>query len=378
MSGMKRVLRALRLDKIAAVDEPCQEHASADIMKRAPEDLTSGGKIAKGLFEALRKGGFDCCDADIDASAEDFDAALGEQNISQQFWSDYYDATRALEDSLTSILKDDAVTVKPPMVAQSLQQFADHVETIMPGQLGKSLAEGIAALAGETGATVHKGVPMTDEMKKALGLDASASDADVVKAIGALNDTVAKAKTDAEEAAAKDKEKKEADGDDVAKMLATGDAFRAIDGTVITKAKAGDLYAVFKSQNDALAKQADELSKARDREEETGFAKRATDIGFGAEFGSTLRKAYGGDAAAQTEIEKRITGLQAQVAAGDVFKNFGHNNPAVGSAAEEFMAKVDEVKKANPSLTDAQAYSKAYTDPSNGDIKKRMKEEGAA
>lgn len=376
MSTMKRVLRALTLSKIAAVDAPCQEPALAAILKRAPEDLSQGGKMAKALFGALSKGGYVICNDDVDATAEDFDAALGEQTVSQKFWSDYYDATRALEESLTSILKDDAVTDKPPMVAQSLQQFADHVETIMPGQLGKSLAAGIAALAGETGATVHKGVPMTDELKKALGLEASATDADVMKAIGALNETVTKAKADAEAAEAeKAKKAAEPDGDEVAKMVATGDAFRAIDGSVITKAKAGDLYAVLKSQNDTLAKQADELSKARDREEETGFAKRAADIGFGAEFGPTLRKAYGGDAAAQIEIEKRILGLQAQVTAGDVFKNFGHNSPAAGSAAEELMAKVEEIKKAEPSLTDAQAYAKAYTDPANTDIKKRMKAE---
>jgi len=375
MSTMKRVLRALTLSKIAAVDAPCQEPALAAILKRAPEDLSQGGKMAKALFGALSKGGYVICGDDVDATAEDFDAALGEQTVSQKFWSDYYDATRALEESLTSILKDDAVTDKPPIVAQSLQQFADHVETIMPGQLGKSLAAGIAALAGETGATVHKGVVMTDELKKALGLEASATDADVMKAIGALNETVEKAKADKAEADAKANEKKEPDGDEVAKMVATGDAFRAIDGSVITKAKAGDLYAVLKSQNDTLAKQADELTKARDREEETSFAKRATDIGFGAEFGPTLRKAYGGDAAAQIEIEKRILGLQAQVSAGDVFKNFGHNSPAAGSAAEELMAKVEEIKKAEPGLTDAQAYAKAYTDPANTDIKKRMKAE---
>jgi hypothetical protein len=376
MSTMTRVLRALSLTKIAAVDAPCQEPALAAIMKRAPEDLSPGEKIAKGLFEALSKGGFDCCVGDVDATAEDFDAALGEQTVGQQFWSDYYDATRALEESLTSILKDDAVTDKPPMIAQSLQQFAEHVETIMPEQLGKSLAAGIAALAGSTGATVHKGVVMTDELKKALGLEASATDADVMKAIGTLNETAEKAKADAAALEAeKAKKPVEPDGDEVAKMVATGDAFRAIDGSVITKAKAGDLYAVLKSQNDTLAKQADELSKARDREEETSFAKRAIDIGFGPEFGPTLRKAYGGDSAAQIEIEKRILGLQNQAEAGGVFKNFGHNSPAAGSAAEELMAKVEEVKKADPSLTDAQAYTKAYTDPQNADIKKRMKAE---
>lgn len=45
------------------------------------------------------------------------------------------------------------------------------------------------------------------------------------------------------------------------------------------------------------------------------------------------------------------------------------------SAETEFMAKVDEVKKAHPNLTEAQAYSKAYTDRSNAPIVKRMRAE---
>lgn len=377
MTALKRVLHAFRLDKIAGVDNPCQEHASADIMKRAPEDLSNGGKIAKALFAALSKGGLDTCDADIDASAEDFDAALGEQTVSQQFWQDYYNSTRALEDSLTSILKDETVTDKAPMIAQSLQQFAEHVETIMPGQLGKSLAGGIAALAGQTGATVSKGDPMTDEMKKALGLEASASDADVLKAIGTLNETADKAKKDAAEA--EDKKKDELDGKEVAKALSAGDAFQTPEGVVITKRQVGDAtFAVLKGQNDRLAKQESELAKARDREEESGFAKRATDMGFGAEFGPTLRKAYGGDAAAQTEIEKRILGLQQQVESGEVFKNFGHSAPMEGTAQAELMVKVEEVKKAHPNLSDQQAYARAYTARENAPIVKRLKAEATA
>jgi hypothetical protein len=147
---------------------------------------------------------------------------------------------------------------------------------------------------------------------------------------------------------------------------------------VITKKAVGAAFVVLKSQNDQLAKQAADLEKAREREANADFTKRATDLGFGAEFGPTLRKAYGGDAAAQAEVEKRITGLNEQVAKGQLFANFGKISPEAGSAAAEFMAKVDAVKAANPRLTDAQAYSKAYTDRANGEIVKRMKAEAAS
>lgn len=50
----RRVLKQIRLDRIAAVDRPCQEHATVAIIKRAPPaDLTPRG-IAKATFaEAL-------------------------------------------------------------------------------------------------------------------------------------------------------------------------------------------------------------------------------------------------------------------------------------------------------------------------------------
>lgn len=42
---MKRTLRRIRLDKIAAVDMPCQQHATVAIIKRAPGSPTGGGMV---------------------------------------------------------------------------------------------------------------------------------------------------------------------------------------------------------------------------------------------------------------------------------------------------------------------------------------------
>lgn len=46
MSQVKRRLTSIRLDKIAGVDLPCQEHATVAIVKRAPEKLAKGSKEA--------------------------------------------------------------------------------------------------------------------------------------------------------------------------------------------------------------------------------------------------------------------------------------------------------------------------------------------
>jgi hypothetical protein len=190
-------------------------------------------------------------------------------------------------------------------------------------------------------------------------------------------DALAKANEEIEKAKAKPPADDDGDGD-MTKALASGDAFKTPDGTVITKKAVGDgTFAVLKSQNDRLVKAEADLAKAQDAELERSFAKRAEDWAR-SDFGPTLRKAYNGDAAAQIELEKRVAGLQKQVEEGDLFKSFGHNQPAADSATAEFMAKVDEVRKAHPNMTEAQAYSKAYTDRSNAPIVKRMKEEARA
>ena len=487
MSGVKRVLQALRLDKIAAVDLPCQEPAEAVILKRRddaeaaikakftadqrremaangeamkdgsypindgadlenaihaigrgndshaairahitrrakalglsdklPEAWSNGSKIAKALNEAIEKSGIKPAAilsvSDDDEGASDFNEALSEQQLTTEFWNTYYTGTSALQESLTSILKDDTVSDKSPLITEALQQFADYIEQILPGQIGKTLAAQVAKLAGSAGA-LSKGDVMSDELKKALGLPATASEADVLKAAEEIAKSAA---SNAALAKMSDKHKAfmdhpdaklpkggkdafasmspgerddhikanpiEPDEDDaIDKALRSGDAFRTPEGVVVRKAKVGaDIYDVLKSQNDRLVKQADELAKARERELEADFAKRATDAGLQSGFGSTLRKAYGGDVAAQNEVEKRIKALTAQVDAGDLFKTMGRGaSPGDGTASGEFAAKVSEVKAANPKLSEAQAYAKAYTDRANADIVKRMKTETA-
>ena len=163
--------------------------------------------------------------------------------------------------------------------------------------------------------------------------------------------------------------------DEMKKSLASGDAFRTPEGVIITKKAVGDTtFQVLKSQNDRIVKAEEDLKKAREADEERAFAKRAEDAGCTLAFGSTLRKAYSGDKAAQEELEKQIKALNEQVDKSNLFKSFGHGQEE-GSAIAEFTAKVEEVKKANPKLSDAGAFAKVYTDPANRDLKKRYDDE---
>jgi hypothetical protein len=342
---------------------------------KIPDTWGDGGKLAKSIYDAFQKSGIPLDDPDGDEGAQAFDEVLGEQELTSAFWDAWYKGTSALQESLCSIIKDDTIADKAGKITESLKQFADYVEQLVPGDIGKSLAAGIAASVGQAGTTT--GEVMTPELKKALGLPETATDADVLKAIADRDTELAKAKEDL--AKAKAKEPADDDADDMAKALASGDAFKTPEGQIITKKAVGDsTYAVLKSQNDRIVKAEADLAKAKDAEIDREFAKRAEDRGFGAEFGPTLRKAYNGDAAAQLELEKRIDALNKQIEEGDLFKSFGHKQPDADSATAEFMAKVADVQKAHPNLTEAQAYTKAYTDRANAPIVKRMKDEARA
>lgn len=59
-----------------------------------------------------------------------------------------------------------------------------------------------------------------------------------------------------------------------------------------------------------------------------------------------------------------------KLAFGPENESFAKQQPK--GAAAEFLSKVDEIQKAEPELTGPQAYTKAYTDPANFELKKRM------
>ncbi len=374
----KRVLTGLQLDKIAAVDAPCQEHASADILKR---DFTAEERrAAAARGEALPDGSFPI------ASVKDLENAI-------------HDIGRA---------KDEA-KAKAHIVARAKALGATDK---LPDGWSVSKSASSGDLKDNQGAS-----GMSAELKKALGLADTASDADIAKAVATALETVSTLqKANAlHEAIAKMSDKHKAfmnhpeaklpkggkdafasmsagerddhikanplddgDGDeDVAKALASGEAFRTPEGAVVAKRKVGaELFSVLKSQNDLLIKQGADLAKAKEDAAIAEFAKRATDIGFGTEFGPTLRKAYGGDSAAQAEVEKRITALQKQVSEGALFSNFGKSSPTEGSAEAELVAKAEEIRKANPKLSEHQARARAYTQ--HPDLYKRMKAEATA
>lgn len=335
-----------------------------------------------------------------------FDDALKAKEISQDFYQEFWEATDTLRESICSILCDDEAD-KDKLIDETLAQFTDHLRGFMPEDMKKALTAGNAAAVGEA----HKGVEKMDkELLKRLGLPETATAADVIKA---LDEEGKKMKADADKKVEKldageltymakmaapaqeafqamskaDRAKKmkdePADEDEakVAKALATGDAFKADDGTILTKrdfpTEAGFNFA--KGQAAKLATQAADIAKRDENEAIATFAKRATDLGFVAEFGETLRKAYKGDVTAIGKLETEIKALREQARVGKVFDELGHggSSPNGDSAYSQIMAKAQVLKAADPKLTIEQAFEKAFLDPANVDLKKRYATEAA-
>ena len=122
-----------------------------------------------------------------------------------------------------------------------------------------------------------------------------------------------------------------------------------------------------------------QLQKLLEERDVVSFGKRAVGLGIEESHGETLRKAYQGDAAAIGKLETLIKGMAEQIRTGKVFEEFGSaQKGAAATAKGEMQAKVDEMRKANPKLSQAQAFDKVYTDRANVDLKKRFDAEDAA
>lgn len=417
----KRIVHGLKLTKIAAVDFPCQEHALAAIHKArggkpvSCADITvwngevrkntTAGSVIRGAFcDAITKGGMSLTDGDADEGAQLFDAVLGTEKLTQKFWDDFYKGTNALQQSLLSIIKDDDVADKAAMIDNSLKEFAAYIGEILPGDVGKALAAGIAASIAGGARTTDQGVTMSDALKKALGLQPSATEAEMLKALED-RDTLAKgliapmtaahvsyfakvadpAAADAfQKMSAADRDKKMKDEPkedpetDMAKAIAAGTAFTSVDGAVIFKAKVGvETYAILKSMDDGRRADRAIIKAGEEATISKAYEEQAVDLGFAKSFAPTLRKAFNGDATAQAELAKEIKALRTQVDTGELFKEKGGASPKAGSAAAELEAKAAEYKKAHPDLSSEQAFSRVYKSRDNAALVQRYKAEAA-
>jgi hypothetical protein len=357
----------------------------APIAKLFPE-LGADGSV---LAAAIAK---DVGDGDPEEAVL-FDDALAAKEVTQEFQQEFWEATETLRISIASILCDDDAD-KEKLIGETLAQFADHLKGIMPDEMKKALAAGNAENTD--------GVQKMEAIKKLLGLPATASEADVLKAmeekekkdkaeggkdkVEKMSDkhsafmsnkkaTMPKGGKDAfQNMSAADRDKHMSDNpiedDDesvekINKAITAGNAFRAEDGTVLTKADfpTENGFNFAKGQAAKIATQAADILKRDEAAAVADFTKRATDMGFAADFGETLRKAFKGDAVSIGKLETEIKAMREQIRVGKLFGEQGSNSQTGGKGYDQLMAKAAELMKVEKGLTIEQAFAKVYETP---------------
>jgi hypothetical protein len=442
----KRILRELRLDKIAAVDKPCQEHATMTIMKRDESDdlywkrdfsdkereklAESGAAMSDGGFpivttadlknavraigrannpEAAKKHIIRrarALDA-VDMLPEDWEVkkmAEAVETIAKAWidpadgakpFSDFLEASMestryweameaagpiicALDNSLRSIAGDGTLDVEARQNAmrESVEAFMAQIRETMP-EIQEEIAEALTDLGKRSNAGNHAGdhvskkeKSMSDELKKVADLEKKV--ADLTKSLAEAQ-TIAKLSADErdhmdtlDEKGKKDflalspeerkaKVKKAAESDEVLK----------VDGAEIRKSAVGEAtFTVLKSQQAAIAKQAEDLKKAQDAAHFAELKKRASDefshLPGTVESKATILKAISTlDEEVRKGVEQVFSTAEKLMSNAFVMKGVNDGSTAAEGTPEATLNKrAKEIQKAE-NTTFEKAYAKA-------------------
>lgn len=267
-------------------------------------------------------------------------------------------ANAALQESVASIMADDDLVDKQSALDETLKQYGEHVETL-------------AASA----AKVEKGTPVTDDLKKQLD-DATAAIAKLTTDIAIVTKNLAIEKMSKDHKDYMDQLGSQ-DAKDAFASKSPDERDACMKDTPAKKSAAPDLPEHIKKQLEEAVDTKVRLAKLEEKDTRAEFAKKAVGLGLAESQGEMLRKAYSGDKEAMGEIEKLIKGQNEQIRTGKVFAEFGKVGGAPASAQDALKVKGDELRKADPTLTPEQAFTKAYGDPANRDLVAQSKQEHA-
>lgn len=378
---MPRLLKELVINDVSSVDRGAGEGVRVMLMKRhTPAEVAehlkraaSNDAAALSLGAALpgkdkqdltHKRDSNVIDMTglLRKDAVDFDTAQEVQETREAAWSmmdELNEAICALSCSVNSIMCDESVVDKSAAVAESFNQFQSYISGLKPEDMEKAMPnELITKQITDAVAAAMKGT--TEQITKLTAENAflklSPASQEFCKAFSDADKAAFIAKSDEDQAKDIEAAKKRATVElpaDVVKRLADADA-----NTVI-------------------------LKNLQEKDEVATFEKRAVALGFTADKGSIIRKAYGGDATAQAELDKLMGEMnKALVSArdtGKVFNEFGSLQGKIGKAYDAITAKADELRKteAGKGLSEAQAFTKVYTDPANAALVEQHKTESA-
>ena len=313
------------------------------------------------------------------------DALPDDWNVSKGVLAHVSHAARALLKSAASIIQTKEPVDKAALLAGSLGEFEDHLAGVIPGEIEKA-AEAAFQLAKDATMTEDEIAKAKAEAEKAKNKKPDGKteeeDDEAIKARCKKAETaLSKALGEIALLKMSDKHKEYMDAADMDADERKAFADKTPDERDEHMSKNPIEKSLPASITKALA-QAEEdrkvLKALQEKDEVLTFAKRATEIGLTEAQGETLRKAYRGDADAIKKLEQTIKGLNEQIRTGAVFKEFGTSLAGGdGTAHADLLAKAAELRKNDPKLSEASAFTKVYTDPANRDLKKRFDAEEA-
>lgn len=289
------------------------------------------------------------------------------------------EANCALYESICSIIDDDTVADKQAMLAQTFEQYKECIASIsteIQKAISAALADGNRAVV-MTPQALQKDETMTEaDLKKKL-------DEAVAAAIAPLNEQIEK--LGAENAILKMSEKHKGYMDSADMSDKEKSAFMSkspderdqhMKDNPLEKRLPADVQKRL-AEADALQKR---LAALEEKDELAAITKRAVEeYGLPAEFGAVLQKAERGDKEAIAKLGTKIGELTRSrdeaLRVGGVFKEFGTSRGADGDAMQQLLAKRDELRKLDPSLTQEKAFAKVYADPANRDLVAQEKRE---
>jgi hypothetical protein len=325
---MRRNLKNLRLRAIAAVDDPCQEHAKALIIKRRADPVD---RPATAAFVAKY-----ICDDD---GAHTFQEVLDENKFSQEVWP----CVDALSQSIRSIVGDTSLTggEREAKIGASVEQFLSAVRDISP-EVSKQLAE----LCGKK----EEG-PMPKTIEE-LQADVTKLTSDV---------TTANSRADTEKARAE-----KAESDLKAEQAAHGETKKALTAATDETITVGDVELKKSEVGEASFK----VSKALAAERDMARIEKRVETEFRHVVGSATEKAkvlklvndLPEDNETRKALEAILKSAEKMVALG--FENTGSRGgvePTVKAAQATFDQKVKDIAKRDE-IPEHQAMRKARTE----------------
>jgi hypothetical protein len=239
----RRNLRNLKLRAIAAVDDPCQEHAKALIIKRNFSTDTQRDETVRELGKYICQ----------DDGAHSFQECLADSKFDQNIWP----CVDALSQSIRSIVGDGSLTgaERDSQIQTSVDQFLSAVRAISP-----EVSKRLEPLLRKEGRSMPKTVEELEKQVSELTGQLTSANA-LVASEKARADAAEKAKTDA----LSEKDKAVADCNTAkAALAAATDETISYGGEEIKKSEVGDgpfkiaKAATASEQNSRLEKRASE------------------------------------------------------------------------------------------------------------------------